>query len=313
MAEEITLPDGAEAPPPPDTGLVCLALLAKLFEKPADYEALKHRHGAPGLVVGEIDLIRYAREVGFKASGVDSNFEKLSATPLPAIARRHDGGWFVLAKVEGGQAIIHDPLIGRAEQVGAEDLNSRWDGRLVLLATRAQLAALGTRFDLTWFIPAVVKYRKLFGEVLLASFFLQLFGLISPLFFQVVTDKVLVHRAVTSLDVLVFALIAVSLFEVVLGYLRTYVFSHTTNRIDVELGSRLFRHLMSLPIAYHAARRVGDTVARVRELENIRSFLTGSALTLVIDLGFTVVFFAVMFWYAPILAWIVVGSLPLYP
>ena len=171
---------------------------------------------------------------------------------------------------------------------------------------------MGTRFDLTWFIPAVVKYRKLFGEVLLASFFLQLFGLISPLFFQVVTDKVLVHRAQTSLDVLIFALIAVSLFEVVLGYLRTYVFSHTTNRIDVELGSRLFRHLMSLPIAYHGARRVGDTVARVRELENIRSFLTGSALTLVIDLGFTVVFFAVMFWYAPVLAWIVVGSLPFY-
>ncbi|EME69947.1 toxin secretion ABC transporter ATP-binding and membrane protein [Paramagnetospirillum caucaseum] len=286
--------------------------MAKLFEKAADYDSLRHRHGDPGLVVGEIDLIRYAREVGFKASGVDSGVEKLSATPLPAMARRPDGGWFILAKVEGGQAIIHDPLVGRAEQVSAADLAERWDGRLVLLATRAQLAALGTRFEMTWFIPAVVKYRRLFGEVLLASFFLQVFGLISPLFFQVVTDKVLVHRALTSLDVLVFALIAVSLFEVVLGYLRTYVFSHTTNRIDVELGSRLFKHLMSLPIAYHGARRVGDTVARVRELENIRSFLTGSALTLVIDLVFTVVFFAVMFWYAPILAWIVVGSLPFY-
>ena len=134
----------------------------------------------------------------------------------------------------------------------------------------------------------------------------------SPLFFQVVTDKVLVHRALTSLDVLVFALIAVSIFEVILGYLRTYIFSHTTNRVDVELGARLFRHLMALPIAYHGARQVGHTVARVRELENIRSFLTGSALTLVMDLLFTVVFFAVMFWYAPLLAWIVVGSLPFY-
>jgi ATP-binding cassette, subfamily B, bacterial HlyB/CyaB len=302
----------ATAPAPPDTGLACLALLAKLFEKPADYEALRHRHGDPGAAAGELDLVRYAREVGFKASAVDSSAEKLGATPLPAIARRPDGGWFILAKVVDGQAILHDPLVGRAEQVSADDLDSRWDGRLVLLATRAQMAALGSHFDLTWFIPAVVKYRRLFGEVLLASFFLQVFGLISPLFFQVVTDKVLVHRAVTSLDVLVFALVAVSLFEVILGYLRTYVFSHTTNRIDVELGSRLFRHLMSLPIAYHGARRVGDTVARVRELENIRSFLTGSALTLAIDLVFTVVFFAVMFWYAPILAWIVVGSLPFY-
>lgn len=307
-------PAGAALPQagPPDSALVCLAFLAKLFEKPADYEALRHRHGDPASVVGEIDLIRYAREVGFKAAGVDSSFEKLAATPLPAMARRPDGAWFILAKVEGGQCVIHDPAVGRAEQVSAADLAERWDGRLVLIATRAQLAAMGSHFDLTWFIPAVVKYRKLFGEVLLASFFLQLFGLISPLFFQVVTDKVLVHRALTSLDVLIFALVAVSIFEVVLGYLRTYVFSHTTNRVDVELGSRLFRHLMSLPIAYHGARRVGDTVARVRELENIRSFLTGSALTLVIDLVFTVVFFAVMFWYAPILAWIVVGSLPFY-
>ena len=126
MAEESITPNETD-PPPPDSGLVCLALLAKLFEKPADYEALRHCHGAPSLVVGEIDLIRYAREVGFKASGVDSSFEKLAATPLPAIARRHDGSWFILAKVEGGQAIIHDPLVGRAEQVSAADLAERWE------------------------------------------------------------------------------------------------------------------------------------------------------------------------------------------
>jgi len=119
-------------------------------------------------------------------------------------------------------------------------METRWDGRLVLVATRAQMAAMGARFDLTWFIPAVVKYRRLFGEVLLASFFLQLFALVSPLFFQVITDKVLVHRAMTSLDVLIFALIVISVFEVILGFLRTYIFSHTTNRVDVELGARLF-------------------------------------------------------------------------
>src|SRR5262249_33506847 len=101
-------------------------------------------------------------------------------------------------------------------------------------------------------------------------------------------------------------------FETILGILRTYLFSHTTNRIDVELGARLFRHLLALPIAYFQARRVGDSVARVRELENIRNFLTSSALTLVIDLFFTVVFIAVMFLYSPLLCWIVLGSLPLY-
>ena len=146
--------------------------------------------------------------------------------------------------------------------------------------------------------------------MLVASFFLQLFALVSPLFFQVVIDKVLVHRSMSTLDVLVIGLVAIAIFETVLGILRTYLFSHTTNRIDVELGARLFRHLLALPIAYFQARRVGDSVARVRELENIRNFLTSSALTLVIDLFFTFVFLAVMFFYSPLLTWIVLALAP---
>src|SRR5438309_1589152 len=180
------------------------------------------------------------------------------------------------------------------------------------MARRASLADVARRFDITWFLQAMHKYRRLLAEVLLASFFLQLFGLVTPLFFQVVTDKVLAHRGYTTLDVLVFGLITVTIFETVLGGLRTYVFSHTTNRIDVELGARLFRHLMALPIGYFQVRRTGDSVARVRELENIRSFLTGSALTLVIDLFFTFVFLAVMFCYAPFLTWVVLASFPFY-
>src|SRR5882724_10577026 len=150
------------------------------------------------------------------------------------------------------------------------------------------------------------------GEVLVASFFLQVFALVSPVFFQVVIDKVLVHRSMSTLDVLIIGLIAIGVFETILGILRTYLFAHTTNRIDVELGARLFRHLVALPIAYFQARRVGDSVARVRELENIRNFLTSSALTLVIDLFFTFVFVAVMFFYSPLLTAIVLAAFPLY-
>ena len=150
------------------------------------------------------------------------------------------------------------------------------------------------------------------GRVLLASFFLQLFALVTPLFFQVVIDKVLVNRSMSTLDVLVIGLVTISIFETVLGILRTYVFAHTTNRIDVELGARLFRHLTALPIAYFQARRVGDSVARVRELENIRNFLTSSALTLVIDLFFTFVFLGVMVVYSPWLTLVVLASFPFY-
>jgi subfamily B ATP-binding cassette protein HlyB/CyaB len=141
---------------------------------------------------------------------------------------------------------------------------------------------------------------------------LQLFALVSPLFFQVVMDKVLVHRGLTTLDVLVIGLVVVVVFESLLTACAAYVFSHTTSRIDVELGARLFRHLRALPLAYFQARRVGDSVARVRELENIRSFLTGNALTVVLDVLFSLVFMAVMLLYSVPLTLIVLVSLPLY-
>jgi subfamily B ATP-binding cassette protein HlyB/CyaB len=148
--------------------------------------------------------------------------------------------------------------------------------------------------------------------VLLAAFALQLLALVTPLMFQVVMDKVLVHQAFNTLDVLVFSLIVIMLAESLLSGIRTYVFSHTAARIDVQLGSRLFNHLTELPLAYFQARRVGDSVAWVRELESIREFLTGNSITLLLDVLFTLVFIAFMFSYSDLLTWLVVASLPLY-
>jgi subfamily B ATP-binding cassette protein HlyB/CyaB len=187
-----------------------------------------------------------------------------------------------------------------------------WDGQLVLMARRAGLVDLSRRFDISWFLGAIHKYRRLLGKVLVASFFLQMFALVSPLFFQVVIDKVLAHHSMSTLNVMIGGLVIITLAEGLLGALRTYLFTHTTNRIDVELGARLFRHLMALPMAYFSARRVGDSLARVRELENIRQFLTSSALTLVVDLFFTFAFLGVMFYYSSTLTWIVLGSFPFY-
>ncbi|BCQ28298.1 type I secretion system permease/ATPase (plasmid) [Caballeronia sp. NK8] len=183
---------------------------------------------------------------------------------------------------------------------------------MLLFASRASLAGELARFDFSWFIPAVVRYRKLLLEVMGVSLVLQLFGLVSPLMFQVVMDKVLVNRTFSTLNVVCVTLLVASIFEVLLTGLRNYVFAHTTNRIDVELGARLFRHLVALPLGYFGARRVGDTVARVRELENIRNFLTGQALTAFIDLVFSVVFIAVMCLYSVWLTLLVVASLPVY-
>ena len=148
--------------------------------------------------------------------------------------------------------------------------------------------------------------------MLIASFFVQIFALVSPLFFQVVIDKVLTHRGYSTLFVLVGGLALIGLFDVALQYLRTYALSHTTNRIDVELGQRLFRHLTRLPVSYFETRPTGQTVARVRELETIRAFLTGQGLFSALDLFFTFVFIAVLFAYSWKLTLVVLATIPLY-
>jgi len=295
-----------------DSGLECLVILARFHNIAAGAEQLRHEFADGAQVFSRDQLLLAARKLGLLAKAVETRSDRLDQTPLPAIAEAIDGSFFILARVDHGQALIQIPGADRPQNLSLEELATHWGGKLILLRSQASIAGDLARFDFTWFIPAVVKYRKLLGEVLLASFCLQIFALLTPLFFQVVMDKVLVHRSLSTLNVLCIGLLAIMLFESLLSGLRTYVFAHTASRIDVELGSRLYRHLIALPLAYFHARRVGDSVARVRELENIRSFLTGNAITLLLDLLFCVVFIAVMLFYSGWLSLVVILSLPLY-
>lgn len=303
---------GMGAAPAVDSGLACLVMLARFHNVAASPEQLTHEYAGDGHLFGRAEMLLAAKKLGLKAKSARSSLSRLSHTPLPAIASDGDGRFFIIARLDEGKALIHDPLAQRPEVLSFEELESRWSGELILLRSEASIAGELSKFDFTWFIPAIVKYRKLLGEVLLVSFVLNIFALLTPLFFQVVMDKVLVHRGLSTLDVIAIGLLGIMLFETALSGLRSYVFAHTASRIDVELGSRLFRHLVTLPLAYFQARRVGDSVARVRELENIRSFLTGNSITLILDVLFSVVFIAVMFVYSGWLTLIVLLSLPLY-
>jgi ATP-binding cassette, subfamily B, bacterial HlyB/CyaB len=321
QAPRFSADNAAQAPRIPSEALQALCLIARLHHIAAEPSHLAHQLGWPPSHQPEVDdLLTAAKHLGLKAKLSRSSADRMSIAPLPALAvmRGDDGAtrFVVLAQCDGQRVLLQDP--GRASQAGRPVIEplavfeTHWTGELILITSRAALAGALAKFDFSWFIPSLVKYRRLLGEVLVVSLFLQLFALVSPLFFQVVMDKVLVHRGVSTLDVLVIGLTVVVLFESLLTTLRTYVFSHTTSRIDVELGARLFRHLLQLPLAYFQARRVGDSVARVRELENIRSFLTGNSLTLVLDVVFSMIFIAVMLIYSAPLTLIVLVSLPLY-
>jgi subfamily B ATP-binding cassette protein HlyB/CyaB len=295
-----------------DSGLACLLVLARFHGVSADATQLAHLFQEKGKPFAAQEILLAAKSLKLKAKAIESDVSRLLKLPLPAIAMDHDGGFLVLARADAHNVLVHDPKASKPQVLSHAEWQQRWSGKLILFTSRASLAGELARFDFSWFVPALVKYRKLLGEILVVSFFLQLIGLATPLFFQVVVDKVLVHRGFDTLDVIALGLLLILIFETVMSGLRTYVFSHTTSRIDVELGARLFRHLVALPLAYFQARRVGDSVARVRELETIRSFLTGNAVTLVIDALFSFVYIGVMLLYSGWLTLIVVASLPLY-
>jgi ATP-binding cassette, subfamily B, bacterial HlyB/CyaB len=302
----------ADAGATTEAGLTALVLIARLHGMAADPAQIRHQAGLGERQFGEDDLLRAAKRIGLKAKIVRCSMERLQFLSLPALIFDTDGNHFILAKVADGKALIQEANGSPPRIITCHEAMARSTGRALLAASRASLVGELARFDFSWFIPAIVKYRRLLLEVLGVSLLIQLFGLVPPLMFQVVMDKVLINRAFDTLSVVCIAMLISSVFETLLTGVRNYLFAHTTTRMDVELGARLFRHLVNLPIAYFAARRVGDSVARVRELENIRNFLTGQALTACIDLVFSVVFLAVMALYSVWLTMIVILSLGLY-
>jgi subfamily B ATP-binding cassette protein HlyB/CyaB len=293
-----------------DPAAASLAFILQFLGLPANPAEILHQSGKASL--DHADLLRIARRFPVKARFIATSLARLKSTPLPVLARLKDGGWLVVGGIGDGKVLVQDPNAATPAALTLEAFADRWDGHVMLIARRAALNDPYQRFGIAWFIDAIRKYRQPLSEVLVGSFFVQLFALLTPLFFQVIIDKVFVHRGMSTLEVLALGLAVLSLFEVVLGGLRTYVLSHTSNRIDVELGARLFRHLFALPMAYFHVRRVGDTIARVRELDNIRQFLTSSALTLALDLFFALLFLVVLFIYSPLLTLIVAGALPCY-
>jgi subfamily B ATP-binding cassette protein HlyB/CyaB len=314
--------DDTTSAQPADPALASFVLLAQFLGVPADAAQIHHDRGQGDRPYTFDDLIRIAKKLGLMARRKDAALAELPKLPLPALVRLNGDDTAILLKIDdsGENGLRHMVLRadGQRPEVWSEaEVAERFaltgdKVELLLMTSREHIAGQKRAFDISWFIPALVKYRRPLRDVLIGSFFLQLVGLASPIFFQLVIDKVLVNQAMTTLEVLAVGLTAVLIFETLLSALRNWLFAHTSNRVDAELSAALFRHLVALPLSYFEARRVGDSVARVRELESIRNFLTSNAVTVVIDLFFTIVFFAVMYLYSPLLTLIVALTIPIY-
>lgn len=290
-----------------ESGLIALATILAVHRIPVSPDQLRHTlgHHEP---VSATDLIRLAQaQNGVRARRISASFDKLSRLPLPALANG-PRGWFVIAAVRDDAMLIQQPG-QRPRSAAADELRELWSGELVQIALRTSVSPGFQQFGASWFVPQIVRYRALLTEVMLITLALNLLGLASPLFFQSVIDKVLVHNTSSTLIVLAIGFAIVSVWETIFGWLRTRLYSETAQKIDVELGAKLFRHLLALPVAYFETRRTGDTVARVRQLETIREFLTNASLSVLVDPLFTFVFLAAMWLYSPKLLLIVMISL----
>lgn len=292
------------------SGVRALATLLALHKIAVDPQQLRHELGHQDALSSQ-DIQRLAkRQPGVRVRSIHSSVDRLGRQPLPAIAHGPDG-WFLIGRATDSEVLVQVPG-QNVEKLSHADLEARWSGELILLTTRESVGGAAGKFDIRWFIPQIVRYRKLIGEVLLITLALNLLGLAAPLFFQNVIDKVLVHNTLATLQVLSIGFVVVSIWEVIFGWLRTRLYSETSQKLDVELGSKLFRHMLGLPLSYFEGRRVGDTVTRVRQLESVREFLTNASLSVLIDPAFTIVFLIAMWVYSPTLFWIVAATIPAY-
>jgi len=299
---------------PAPSGLICLSLIAGQLQRPTDFMQLTRALGLdPSVPVSEADILLAAKRIGLKARGATLAFDRLSKLPSQAMAQCVDGEYVLLLRCDpDGSVLVGDPFQPRPQRLGAEEFRQRWAGRVILVRVGLELENPNRPFDLFWFAPALWKFRKALSSVLVAALVIQVVGLVTPLFTQVIIDKVLSHKSLPTLYVMGTGMLIAIVFEAVMTVQKTRLMAHTSNRLDTLLGLRVFHHLLRLPLRYFETRRVGDTVARVRELENIRQFLTGQALNAILDVPFTVIFIAVMLLYSGILTGVALAAVPLF-
>ncbi|MDY3205943.1 MAG: type I secretion system permease/ATPase, partial [Arcobacter sp.] len=289
------------------SALVALEVVGQLNKIAIDSKAIIKKFALTSEEIDERLLLRIAKDEGFKSKFKKLTLDNLSKYPLPAIARFSDGMYVTILRIdlEKEELLLFDKQNNQPYTKPFEEFKQIAKDEVIILKHKTMNDQI--KFGFIWFYNQIMNYKKIVGEILIASFVVQLFGLVTPLFTQVILDKVLVHQTISTLNVIAVAFIAVIIFEFLLNLVRNYIFIHTTSKIDSKLGSKLFYHLISLPLVYFENRKVGNIIARVRELDQIREFIANKSITVILDVLFSFVFVIMMFMYSVKLTLIAVG------
>lgn len=290
------------------TGLIAFDTVAKINGISIDLRSIVREYGITNNEIDVSELLLIMKQFDFKAKIKTLAAEDLSKDyPLPAVVIQKNDLYSVLLKInkDTKHALIYSIEENKTKDISYEELYELCENRFIILSHK--LINSQIKFGFKWFFNEILAYKQVIAEVMLGSFIVQLFGLVTPLFTQVILDKVIVHRSLMTLDVLAFAFIAVMIFELLLNFARKYIFLHTACKIDAKLGAKLFKHLFSLPFTYFENRKVGNIITRVRELDQIREFITSKTVSVILDVFFSFVFVVMMFLYSPVLSFVVIG------
>jgi len=250
------------------------------------------RHGEASLALAGA----VAESIGLQTQLLEISTDAISRLESPLMVR-WGNGLAVIYRCDSNGLVLGIPAVGNQELSLAE-FAEQWGSEGEVLTLRVNALTPQRKFGFRWFLPALQQHRTVLLEVLLASFFVQLFGLVNPLLIQQVIDKVIINNSPSALGVLGTLLVVFAVFEGLLLCLRTFLFVDTTNRIDLALGTQIIDHLLRLPLTYFDRRPVGEVSSRIGELEKIRSFLTGTALTTILDAIFALLYIVVMVIYS---------------
>jgi ATP-binding cassette, subfamily B, bacterial HlyB/CyaB len=281
------------------TGLIVFEIIARMNQLEVDVRTIAREYAIGNREVTTAELLRILKHFEFRARIKKLGLAQLAKKyPTPAIALLKDQSFCLVLKIDSAKkkALVFSPLKKTPEEMSFQELEKIATGELIVLSHKKMTKQL--KFSLKWFFDEILNYKPLLAEVLLGSFFIQSLGLVTPLFTQVILDKVIVHRSLTTLHVLAIAFIVMAVFEFLLNIVKNYIFIHTANKIDAKLGAKLVKKLYALPYIFFESRKVGNIIARIRELDSIREFITNKSVTILIDMLFSVVFVAVMLLYS---------------
>lgn len=290
------------------TGLTAFDTVAKINGISLDLRSIIREFSLGEEEIEVEELLLIMKQFDFKAKVKTLNVDNIPDNyPLPAVILQKNRKYSVLLKADKVKkhVLIYSIEDNKTKDISYEELFELSENKFIILSHK--LINSQIKFGFKWFFNEILTYKQVIAEVMLGSFIVQLFGLVTPLFTQVILDKVIVHRSIMTLDVLAFAFVAVMIFELLLNFARKYIFLHTASKIDAKLGAKLFKHLFSLPFTYFENRKVGNIITRVRELDQIREFITSKSVSVILDLFFSFVFVIMMFLYSPILSILVIG------